>query len=388
MKEVIVTLSAPCSWLDVERMQSWLEDMALEGYLLKGKTFLTDNYSFYKISPLKVRYRLTPVANSMEYWNERPDTEHTTLADAFGWEYVCSIMYFHIYRCYDEEAVEFHTDPCVHAEAIRQSAKRAIRSGLAFLFLPNVYIALLWAGGIDHFWRTILDRGVFPYAVFTVGTLIVLLRSLYVTVKLLQLRNRLKAGDNLTARKSWRERALPRKMYRAVVLVLILTLMVFYYGSRTQWAMEREHKDLPQAGDMPFVTGLELASECDSVAHAEQMDVGWMRSWSVGISSSNIEWMEFLDITLEDGTAGRLSLMLYWHDLSHPWLAEQVAKEYLGEGEAVTAGADGIWYYEDPSGYPAAVILRDTQVVQVSYLARNLNDPCLQLPQWLATLEK
>ena len=86
MSTTLVKLTAPCSYLDIEKFQSWLEDLSARGYLLSKCAGTRHNYLFHRISPLKTRYRLTPVSDNLEDWNERPDTEKQTLSEAFGWE--------------------------------------------------------------------------------------------------------------------------------------------------------------------------------------------------------------------------------------------------------------------------------------------------------------
>ena len=77
-------------------MQTWLEDMSMEGYLLKSCSKGRHKFEFDKIEPLRTRYRLTPVSNKIEEWNLRPDEEYVSITEAYGWEHVCSNI--HNYR--------------------------------------------------------------------------------------------------------------------------------------------------------------------------------------------------------------------------------------------------------------------------------------------------
>ena len=107
------TFYAPCPVLDIETMQTWLEDMSMEGYLLKSCSKGRHKFEFYKIEPLRTRYRLTPVSDKIEEWNLRPDEEYASITEAYGWEHVCSNIRFHIFRAYNEDAREIHTDPVI-----------------------------------------------------------------------------------------------------------------------------------------------------------------------------------------------------------------------------------------------------------------------------------
>lgn len=86
-------MMAPCSYMDIEKFQSWLADMSEQGYLLAKAGKVRNTFQFHRISPLKIRYRLTPVSNNLEDWNQRPDTDKQTLAEAFGWDYVYKILF-------------------------------------------------------------------------------------------------------------------------------------------------------------------------------------------------------------------------------------------------------------------------------------------------------
>lgn len=112
------TFYAPCPLLDIEAVQTWLEDMSMEGYLLKSCSRARHKFEFYKIEPLPTRYRLTPVSDKIEEWNLRPSEEFVSITDAYGWEHVCSNNRLHIFRAYDVEAREIHTDPLIQVGAL------------------------------------------------------------------------------------------------------------------------------------------------------------------------------------------------------------------------------------------------------------------------------
>ena len=143
MQTDLIKRTAPCSYLEIEKFQSWLEDLSMQGYLLSRRAGTRHNYLFHRISPLATRYRLTPVSDNLEDWNERPDTEKQTLSEAFGWEYVCTVDGFHIYRSYSDEDRELNSDPEVLAESLRLLKRKALFSALAVVIAPAVFLLLL-----------------------------------------------------------------------------------------------------------------------------------------------------------------------------------------------------------------------------------------------------
>ena len=122
------TFYAPCPLLDIEAMQTWLEDMSMEGYLLKDCSKARHKFYFYKIEPLRTRYRLTLVSDKIEEWNLRPNEEFVSISEAYGWKYVCSNHRLHIFRTFVADAREIHTDLSVQAQAIRQLGRRVIKT--------------------------------------------------------------------------------------------------------------------------------------------------------------------------------------------------------------------------------------------------------------------
>lgn len=85
------TFYAPCPLLDIEAMQTWLEDMSMEGYLLKDCSKARHKFYFYKIEPLSTRYRLTLVSDKIEEWNLRPNEEFVSISEAYGWN-MCVVI--------------------------------------------------------------------------------------------------------------------------------------------------------------------------------------------------------------------------------------------------------------------------------------------------------
>ena len=100
---------APCPSYDVERMESWLTDMASQGWhLVKDSEFL-GFFTFEEGTPKTIRYRLEP---RPKYSSDTlvPDEEAMALAEEFGWEFADSYRQFYIYRSTRSDARELNTD--------------------------------------------------------------------------------------------------------------------------------------------------------------------------------------------------------------------------------------------------------------------------------------
>ena len=98
----------PCPDYDLEGWQSWLEDLAEEGYL--PEKFGTTFTYFNKAEPQTVRYRLQPLPKQ-----KTPTPEELSLTEEYGWTYVGTHRYFAVFSSADPNTRELDTDPQVQA---------------------------------------------------------------------------------------------------------------------------------------------------------------------------------------------------------------------------------------------------------------------------------
>ncbi len=101
----------PCSKYDNEVMESWLEDLALQGLVLKN--IVCGIAIFQKQEPQKLRYRLSIIP--AEKWDVYEDVsgedELIAICEASGWKYICKRGLFGIFMTADETLEELHTEP-------------------------------------------------------------------------------------------------------------------------------------------------------------------------------------------------------------------------------------------------------------------------------------
>ena len=206
MQTDLIKRTAPCSYLDIEKFQSWLEDLSMQGYLLSRRAGTRHNYLFHRISPLKTRYRLTPVSDNLEAWNERPDTEKQTLSEAFGWEYVCTVDGFHIYRSYSGEDRELNSDPEVLAESLRLLKRKALFSALAVVIAPAVFLLLLaFLIGPGNIWRYMVGDGIMLFAGCGLLYLFITLKGIDRLIRLLRLTRLLRSRRLPNQYRDWKK---------------------------------------------------------------------------------------------------------------------------------------------------------------------------------------
>lgn len=392
MRTNLEKLTAPCSYLDIEGFQSWLEDLSAKGYLLSSRAYARHTYLFHRISPLKTRYRLTPVSDRLEDWNERPDTEKQTLSEAFGWEFVCTVGGFHIYRSYNDDDRELNSDPQVLAESLRLLRNKALRSAFAVLLSPLLYwLVITVLVGPGHFWQFMIRNGIMLYISFALLFLFTTFKGTYYSVKLLKLYSLLNARKLPVRYKDWKkgEKIFHLSTVFTYLIGILLILSVALFRVSSQDALRfQEHPD--DASSLPFATVLELA-ELSNPQSAERLKAGGMVCWSQPFSPVNYEWTEIVDVISTDGAEGRFSVELSYYEPTSGWLADRLTREFVSKAESTGTQPekdadidfDLSYFYTDHRGCPAAVIRHENIVIQVCFVRTDFEDAYLNLHEWL-----
>ena len=391
------TFYAPCPVLDIEAMQTWLEDMSMEGYLLKSCSKGRHKFEFYKIEPLRTRYRLTPVSDKIEEWNLRPNEEFASITDAFGWEHVCSNYRLHIFRAYDENVREIHTYASVQKQAIRQLGWRIIKTALTWLVIPLVYFFIIYVfGGANYFWQSVLINSSGSQIIMVYFAMFAMVRSIIELVRLYPLYKRLKHGYAPVNRKEWKKKAsVHRAAFRAYPVIMIVLAILVVMG-RSAYRYSVDFKELPVVGTgLPFLSVADMAQDSDVLSAERMEDVNYMRNWSHVLSPVNYEWAEIVEVVGNDGTEGLVSIQLWYHETKYLWLADNLTQEYLAKAkqtgtemaEKPETSADIAYFYYNEYGKPAAVLKYGNSVISVEFPRSDFDIPTLKFEYWIETLD-
>ena len=127
----------PANLYDVAANETWLEDMAREGYRL---TAFKGQFGVFAVSnPVECRYRMQPVMEK----EEAPSSEQIELYQVFGWEYAATLgEIFHVWRCDDPNVPELETDPVVQSEGYHFLKRRMLRGVVRSILLLLAAAAL------------------------------------------------------------------------------------------------------------------------------------------------------------------------------------------------------------------------------------------------------
>ena len=391
------TFYAPCPVLDIETMQTWLEDMAMEGYLLKGCSRTRHKFEFYEIEPLHTRYRLTPVSDKIEEWNLKPDEEFVSISKAYGWEHVCSNYRLHFFRTFDEEAREIHTDPAIQAQAIRQLSRRIIKTALIWFSLPLIYLLMLFTlGGVNNFWQNLIAAQTGLHITMAYFVLFAMVKTVLELVPLCRLYKRVKQGYVPVNRKEWEKKAPAyRVAFRVYPIILIILALVVVIG-RAAYRDNVAYKNLPPVGmDLPFMSVADMAQKSD-IQSAERMEqVNYMRNWSHILSPVNYDWAEIVKVVGNDGNEGLVSIHVFYHEARYSWFAEALTREYIAKakqtGTEITdklqTAADQVYFYYNEFRNPSAVLRYGNAVICVEFPRADIDNPTLKPEYWVKSLD-
>lgn len=329
VKEKCIHRLVPCAAYDVERIESWLQDMALEGWLPEKDGTLFGLMTFRKDAPRNVRYRLQPREHNAGF-ADVPDAEVQDICAEFGWEYVDSYGNFYIYRSTRPDAREMNSDLQVQAASLK-AGKQGSRLTLILdvVLLSNVYTS---ASVMPLF--SLIHFGLAYYLAIFAALIWTGIDSFLQLRHLRRLQKMLKSNIPLDHNKPWRPGAvwaLTRKLMYTLVLVLMFGIM---FGSCSR-RVDLDHinaADYP--GQPPFITAANILPE------GEYRSKSFLQNFNAYTESGTffapviIDWKEYGEITLPDGTSYEGPLYVTYYVTRYPWVAEGLMKDLYHHAES------------------------------------------------------
>ena len=387
----------PCPPYDVESTESWLSDMAAEGWMLEKDGFFLGFATFERKDPAPVRYRLEASPKRVGTWSDDggiPDREARELNEDCGWEYAGRRGQFFIYRTADAGVRELHTDPQVQALAIKAVEKRRLGN---ILLLAAFWLLQF----LTHFWQG------YSFLLFAVkaGLPTILLLGLVFLgalafwigeIRYLQgLKRRLKEGAPPDHRKDWkkiRRRWFGSRVLFCVLFILLIVLLLGLLG------VELEHRDrIPRSeypGKPPFATLADFAEGEYRELRNGMLDA-YAVKWSNAFLKEGVEWFEHGEIRRPDGAVLSGGLKIAYYDARSEALAKLLAKELQRVDRASARkdyeelaspdlGMDDTAAYRSLAHFPC-VVLRKGNVVLHALFYQTGNDTVI-LEEWARIL--
>ena len=365
----------PANVYDVAANETWLEDMARQGYRLVGMTGWSG--VFERAEPFVCRYRMQPLPKK----EKRPPEEMVEAYRELGWEYAGTIPgTFHVWRCEDPTAPELDTDPVVQGMGYRYLRRKMHRNIVLDLVLLTVLAGeyLLLSGLASTPLLDTLED--FAPGQLTAGTLAAVLVVALMVCQVRSMRRLLRflcTGIPLERPRPYRHQ---KWLARALAAVLGLSLVLHFLGAVT--AMDGGSlKEGWDAGDSyhdpgPGAVYVDLAA-LEGAAETE--------FWGCRTKVQELcpRMYRITQLSLEKGekTSRQVlsSVETSYYRLLTAGLARQLAEELtqrriasfgVDGHPALTAvetdDLDGLWWGEDRY-YQFAVALLGRQVLFVQY---------------------
>lgn len=390
----------PAPYYDIAGTERWLEAMAASGLHLSEDGFFLGFGIFARGAPRQCRYRLTVSGRKRSFLAEdRPeDEEQAALAEAFGWDYVCSRQGFSVYRTEDPSAPELNTDPAIQAMTLKRVEKdlrgSAISAALYFLLfgLGRRFAPLHAAAAVGSWfllWLLVLAAGML--------LVLPLLRMLF----LIRERKALLQTGALPCSDGWQRRGrrylLRKGIWSALWLGFLLCFLIRWgTGTLTPEA------DLPLSArqePFPFATLAELFPEGrftrddDDPSALSANEYRESHDW---LAPEIIQFKERGTVTLPDGASFSVTLYVDYYKTPRPWVAQLLAKERIrhdrwrssrshwSEIPLEPVDADLAEAYID--FFPTLVLQKGCQLVEVTWFASTAGEDAVLTPQRAAEL--
>ena len=375
---------APCPGYDVEKIESWLTDMAKEGWMLEKDSDIFGWLAFVRESPRSVRYRLEPQEEGTGF-GDVPDSEIRELCEEYGWEYVDSYGKFFIYRSIRPDAREMNTDLQVQAAAM----KAGKRSSTITLVLDFILLGNLFSDFLKTPFRSLAVMGFWFHFVHLVALIWVSADSILHWRHLRKLQKQLRANIPLNHSKPWRKGAAFHIFSKFAYVLMLLLFFGILIGACSR-SLELE-MDAPNTadypGDPPFVTAADILPECEFTPKPFLGDYNSYLETGTFFAPVIVEWNEHGEIRLPDGSVYEGILRLTFYESRWPWLAEGLWKDLYRAAEsqrhfsllpAPDLAVDEVVCYS--SIYPT-ILIRQGNVVIEATIGLKCQDHYL-LEQW------
>ena len=316
----------PCNPMDIEGIQTWLEDMAADGLLLENESVFFGFWSFERRTPQKAIYRLEVVQGKFLEDTDTPQLDMLETAEAMGWEYVTKYHSFYIFRSFDPQVCPLNTDPAVQALTVSK-LRRQQHSLLLWDIFYIILIFVLRRSNVGYLFRGAAMLGI-VYTLSFIGFFAsAFLDPLVNVLTLGKYVKRLKKGDSLDKKASWKPGASIRIAGKILPVLLAFCFLITLFGG---WIRSTDRISIEAyTGNAPFVTIQELYPEGDITARTDMGDYNTYITWSNPLSR-NTEWNESGHIRV-NGDNYHFILRITCHETIAPWFARLLALDYYAE---------------------------------------------------------
>lgn len=381
-----VTRILPCPSYDIERVESWLQDMAKEGLLLDTRSpFGTAFLRFIPGTPQTLRYRLEPKPKGADPGD--PPAEARELAQEYGWAFVCPFHDFYIYRTAQPDAPEMNTDLAVQAASLKR-----LKRQLVFHLLLQLWIigdTLLNFGREPY--RYIVTFGAIYAALFLLFFVGVLVYDLLRIVSIFRLQRRLRKQIPMEHEKPWKPHAAFHIGVRFSWFFASFLAFAVLLSACAKAASVGKPATVDYPSDPPFATIADLYPGSTLTSAGLDGSYNRYQQTSSNCAPLILDWREFVNIQTADGQdMGSATMIVQYYETAAPWMARGLADDFLRGDQrnysdkitmlpAPDLGLDHVVVYEEFS--PSIIIQHGNIMVKATILDEAL---LYQWAEWMA----
>lgn len=376
----------PCHQYDIEGIQTWLEDMAKDGWILENGGYGLGTFTFNRSQPIQCRYRLEVIFEGKKSYKER--LEYLEMLKDFGWTHVTDFHGFEIFRTEDPNATEISTDPVVQALTLKKLKQASIHRILFLVFyfsmqFMNRRLSWIW------FFRNAVSFGPVAMIMMTAFIVLALILPLHDLWRIHLLEKKLQAGHQANHAKNWRSNALAHRVFSILPYVVGVCAICMWLSGLFMSLNGIPLESAPI--DPPFVTVADLADSDYELTDPPLSGNNQYISWSNPLSPVNYEWREYAKFTA-NGVGNNGFLVVNYHETTAEWIAKGLAEDYynyefnrldnMDDLETSDFGLDDVRVFGRHGSYEM-VIRHGTVVIHATYSQWNHGES----PDWQVWLE-
>lgn len=324
-KKKIIRRFPPCSYMDIERLESWLTDMAAQGWHLKEIGIWKIVFIFEEGEPKNVRYRLEPRKGAWD--GEMPEEAAQELFRDLGWEAITGFYRFHIFRSLSADVPELNTDIAVQTITVKRLLRSTIIGGILALVCIPICLWFL----LEEWYRSLVTFGWIPVNIAVIAVLYAGVQMVIEIQQVSAITRKLKRNIPLDHNKPWKKGAFFHRL-GAICLIILYLMPLFAYLARSSDILLNDYgKPLSDyQGDPPFVTIGDLCPEGEYAQKTESFGgYNIFTEYSTGAAPKSMEWKEYAEVTTPEGETYSGGIIINYHETSAKWIARGLAKEYL-----------------------------------------------------------
>lgn len=366
----------PCPVYDIEGTESWLADMAADGWLLCKDGFFAGLARFERAAPCVMRYRLQPSEKAASIWNDSggtPEPELIDIGEQYGWHYLARRGQFYIYVTDQQYNREYNTDPQIYALALK-AVRRRERAHLFSDIFYILFYSVLWIHG--EVMLIALNVGS-PFLLLTILLVFFLLAgSLAQCIHLRLLGRKLSQGQFPDHQKNWQKKARRHLLSRVCrLLFLVLWIILAVKGCNMEITEENQKSLADYPTPLPFATIADFAPDGsyrrENIPYANTIEQS--ADW---LAPNIIHLSEDAKVKLPDGHFLDGFLTVDYYETSASWIAEKLVKEHQARDFRLFGGEPSILSCDLQNVdeaiayklyYPTVIIRKGRQVIHATF---------------------